>query len=637
MTIANVLAAADAVKPNAFSEEVKLQWINEAEGMVQTDVLLRAIDDVVTYEWPTDENTELLVKPPHDKLYLAYLIAMIDFTNGEYNKYANTVAMFNTHLSEYAAWFQRTYRPADNGGGFPGYYISAYGIAVNHGFSGTEAEWLESLKGAAGEPGRGFYISGYVGSAADLNLIASPSIGDAYGVGSAIPYDIYTYTASGWVNIGPLRGETGLTGPAGSPGKDGVDGTDGVGIASINDNADYSLTIKMTDGKTYTTRSLRGAAGTDGKDGSNGRDGYTPVKGKDYFDGKDGKDGKDGYTPVKGKDYFDGQNGKDGTPATHKWSGTPLTITSASGTSSANLKGDKGDQGERGETGSGFKVLGYYASLGALSSGVPNPNIGDSYGVGAAAPYDIYIYSPTGWVNNGPLQGAKGDKGDKGDPFTYADFTEEQLADLVGPVGTTGATGATGATGVGIESVVQTTTSAADGGENVATITLTNGTKSTFKVKNGSKGSAGKDGASGSDGVSATHSWNGTTLTITSASGTSSANLKGEKGDKGDSIKGDTGNPGANATINGVNALTITSGTGITGSQSGNTYTIGLDSHNQAASTITAGTLGGQVVANASAVTSTATKQVRNIYAGTASMTANSTALATGDIYLQYE
>ena len=40
MTIAKVLAAADAVKPNAFSEEVKLQWVNEAEGMVQTDVLL---------------------------------------------------------------------------------------------------------------------------------------------------------------------------------------------------------------------------------------------------------------------------------------------------------------------------------------------------------------------------------------------------------------------------------------------------------------------------------------------------------------------------------------------------------------------------------------------------------------------
>lgn len=34
----------------------------------------------------------------------------------------------------------------------------------------------------------------------------------------------------------------------------------------------------------------------------------------------------------------------------HKWVGTTLTITSASGTSSANLKGDKGDKGEAGKT-----------------------------------------------------------------------------------------------------------------------------------------------------------------------------------------------------------------------------------------------------------------------------------------------
>lgn len=54
------------------------------------------------------------------------------------------------------------------------------------------------------------------------------------------------------------------------------------------------------------------------------------------FDGADGKDGKDG---------------KDGTSATHSWNGTVLTITSASGTSSADLKGEKGEKGERGEKG----------------------------------------------------------------------------------------------------------------------------------------------------------------------------------------------------------------------------------------------------------------------------------------------
>ena len=48
--------------------------------------------------------------------------------------------------------------------------------------------------------------------------------------------------------------------------------------------------------------------------------------------------------------------------------------------------------------------------------------------------------------------------------------------------------------GVGIESVVQTTFSSVDGGENVITVTLTNGNETTFKVKNGSKGSKGDAG-----------------------------------------------------------------------------------------------------------------------------------------------
>lgn len=48
--------------------------------------------------------------------------------------------------------------------------------------------------------------------------------------------------------------------------------------------------------------------------------------------------------------------------------------------------------------------------------------------------------------------------------------------------------------GVGVQSVVQTTTSTTDGGTNIITVTLTDGTKSTFQVKNGSKGSKGTNG-----------------------------------------------------------------------------------------------------------------------------------------------
>ena len=59
-------------------------------------------------------------------------------------------------------------------------------------------------------------------------------------------------------------------------------------------------------------------------------------------------------------------------------------------------------------------------------------------------------------------------------------------------------------------------------------------------------------------------------------------------------------------------------------------------SHNQDASTITAGTLAGKVLANASAQATLTNTQVRNIYAGTSDMTAGTSTLATGTIYLVY-
>lgn len=54
--------------------------------------------------------------------------------------------------------------------------------------------------------------------------------------------------------------------------------------------------------------------------------------------------------------------------------------------------------------------------------------------------------------------------------------------------------GTPGLDGVGVASIAQTTTSGADGGVNVITITLTDGTAHTFQVKNGGKGSAGPAG-----------------------------------------------------------------------------------------------------------------------------------------------
>ena len=98
-----------------------------------------------------------------------------------------------------------------------------------------------------------------------------------------------------------------------------------------------------------------------------------------------------------------------------------------------------GPQGPKGETGSGFKVLDYYATLDALEAAVTSPSVGDAYGVGTGEPYDIYIYGKSsGWVNNGPLQGAKGDtgpQGPRGAPGVQGPAGADGLTPTIGPNG----------------------------------------------------------------------------------------------------------------------------------------------------------------------------------------------------------
>lgn len=97
----------------------------------------------------------------------------------------------------------------------------------------------------------------------------------------------------------------------------------------------------------------------------------------------------------------------------------------------------------KGSDGKNFKILGFYGTLSALQAAVQTPEAGDAYGVGAEAPYDIYIFDgvTSAWINNGALQGAKGEKGDKGD--TGATGAQGQT----GPQGETGPQGQTGPQG----------------------------------------------------------------------------------------------------------------------------------------------------------------------------------------------
>lgn len=284
----------------------------------------------------------------------------------------------------------------------------------------------------------------------------------------------------------------------------------------------------------------QGIQGSQGIRGAPGPKGNTGPVGPQGEPGKVGPQGPQGIQGVPGPKGEQGPRGEKGETGDTGPQGDPGQ------TGPQGQKGDKGDrgdrgapgpQGEKGEQGRGFVVMGYYDSLETLQGMHPTAQAGDAYGIGVAQPYEIYVWDGISgvWVNNGPIQGAQGQKGDpgekgeKGDPGAPGERGEQ------GPRGAPGEKGADGTIYTPAVSLDGTLSWTNDGG-------LPNPDTVNIRGQKGDPGQPGKDGA------------------------------QGPKGDPGQD--GEQGPAGASATINGVNALMLHAVGGLTGTQSGDTYTI---------------------------------------------------------------
>lgn len=189
--------------------------------------------------------------------------------------------------------------------------------------------------------------------------------------------------------------------------------------------------------------------------------------------GEDGKDGAVGAPGKDGQDGSPGEDGADGVSVTHEWDGTVLKVTSASGTSSADLKGEPGKDGSDGAPGNDG------------ADGQPGKD-GTSPAVSITAitgGHRITITDANGTKTFDVMDGAAGKDGTDG--TNGAD----------GQPGRDGQDGQPGADGV---SPVVTVSKSGK----VTTISITDksGTK-TATINDGSDGAPGKDGSNGKDGT----------------------------------------------------------------------------------------------------------------------------------------
>lgn len=115
MKIIEAINRIDSLKHNTYTQNDKVAWLSRLDSMVKRLIIdtHEGAENVTFtgYDDKTDLNTELLVPAPFDEMYLRWLEAQIDYTNGEYDKYNNSAAMYQTTYDGYANYYNRTHMP----------------------------------------------------------------------------------------------------------------------------------------------------------------------------------------------------------------------------------------------------------------------------------------------------------------------------------------------------------------------------------------------------------------------------------------------------------------------------------------------------------------------------------------------
>lgn len=115
MTIAEAISRLDALKHNTYSPSQKVAWLSRLDHMVQKHIIDTHEGGgqaaFTGYDASTDPQTVLLIPAPFDEAYLRWMEAQIDYHNGEYGKYNQSILMFNAEYNGYERYYNRNNMP----------------------------------------------------------------------------------------------------------------------------------------------------------------------------------------------------------------------------------------------------------------------------------------------------------------------------------------------------------------------------------------------------------------------------------------------------------------------------------------------------------------------------------------------
>lgn len=115
MTIIEAITRIKTLKPNTFLQQDIIRWLSVLDGIIKKEIIdtHEGGEDVIFngYNEQSDLTQEMLVPAPYDDIYLRWLEAQMDYANGEYNKYNNSMVVYNESYTNFARFYNRTHMP----------------------------------------------------------------------------------------------------------------------------------------------------------------------------------------------------------------------------------------------------------------------------------------------------------------------------------------------------------------------------------------------------------------------------------------------------------------------------------------------------------------------------------------------
>ena len=120
MKIGKAMDQARELMAGGVSDEQLLRWLSALDGQVKSEIINthEGGDQMpfMGYDETTDLEQELLIPWPYDNVYEHYLTAQMLFANGEMEEYNIVAERYNENYAAFAAYYNRTHRPAADHG-----------------------------------------------------------------------------------------------------------------------------------------------------------------------------------------------------------------------------------------------------------------------------------------------------------------------------------------------------------------------------------------------------------------------------------------------------------------------------------------------------------------------------------------